>query len=218
MNQIRPFQELANKHKTTLQRALTSYVTMENRLRSDPVSGLDQIVNNLGLRDPQTGQQLGLRDIAYHVLTQTPDQLRVLQQGNMQNAASQQIGSLHREISDLKNAVQAMHTQQQFTQARSAVDTFADSHPRLDEIGDLIEAELKLGFDLETAYRRAELLRPATHAAQTRSTPAQTRPVDRSIHGAPDGSPSNGSSRYREPSKSPREAVQRALRQFNGSL
>ena len=39
MNSIRPFHDLAAKHKTTLQRALTSYVTMENRLRADPIAG-----------------------------------------------------------------------------------------------------------------------------------------------------------------------------------
>lgn len=217
MNTLRPFHELAQRQKTTMQRAMTSYVTMENKLRADPVAGLDQIVNNLGLKTAD-GQPIGLRDIAYHVLTRTPEQLQTLQQGNAQSAAHQQIGALHREISGLKQAVNQMHTQQQFTYTRSAVDTFADSHPRFDEIGDLIENELKLGFDLETAYRRAELLRPATHAAQTRSTPAQTRPVDRSIYGAPDVGPSNGSSRPRQPSGSPREAVQRAIRQLGNSL
>jgi len=218
MNSIRPFQNLAAKHQTTLQRALTSYVTMENKLRADPVAGLDQIVNNLGIVDPQTGQRIGLRDISYFVLSRTPEQLQQLQQGNAQSAASQQIGSLHREISGLKQTVNQMHTQQQFTYTRSAVDQFADSHPRFDELGDLIEIELKSGYDLPTAYQRADLLRPATHAAQTRNPPAQTRPVDRSIYGAPDAGPSNGTSRPREPSRSPREAVQRAIRQLNGSL
>ena len=159
-----------------------------------------------------------MRDIAYHVLTRSPEQLQQLQQGNAQQAATQQIGALHREISNLQNTVNQMHTQQQFGYTRSAIDQFAESRPRFDELGDLIHAEVQLGFDLETAYRRAELLRPATHAAQTRTPPAQTRPVDRSIYGAPDGSPSNGTQRHREPSKSPREAVQRAIRQMNGSL
>ena len=68
-------------------------------------------------------------------------------------------------------------------------------HPRFDELGEVIEREIALGFDLDTAYRRAELLFPATHAAQTRTTSAQTRPVDRSIHGNPDVAPSNGASR-----------------------
>jgi hypothetical protein len=104
-----------------------------------------------------------------------------------------------------------MHHQQQFTYTRSHVDQFADKHPRFDELGDLIETELKLGFNLETAYRRAELLRPTTHAAQTRPTSAQTRTPDKSISGSPDVSPSNGASRDRKP-VGRREAIQNAIR------
>jgi hypothetical protein len=88
-----------------------------------------------------------------------------------------------------------MHTAQQFSYTRSQVDQFADQHPRFDELGPLIEQELKLGFDIDTAYKRAELLKPATQAAQTRTASAQTRNIDRSISGAPDAGPSNGTSR-----------------------
>ena len=192
---------------------------MENRLRADPVAGLDQIVNNLGIIDPQSGQRIGLRDIAYHVLTRSPEQLQQLQQGNAQNAASQQIGALHREISGLKNTMQQMHTQQQFTYTRSAVDQFADSHPRFDELGDLIETELKSRLRSRDSVPKGCLLRPATHAAQTRSTPAQTRPVDRSIYGAPDGRPLK-----RDASATANRASHRARRfsapfaQLNGSI
>jgi hypothetical protein len=112
-----------------------------------------------------------------------------------------------------------MHTVQQFHQTRSAVDQFADSHPRFDELGDLIQNEINLGFDLETAYRRAELLRPGTHAPQKGNPSAQTRTTDRSISGAPsDVTASNAASRRpREASRSPREAVQRAIA-ANGRL
>jgi hypothetical protein len=214
MNSIRPFQDLARKHGTTLQKALTNYVNMETKLRADPVAGLDTIVSNLNLQGPD-GRKITLRDVAYHILSQSPEQHQLMQTRNGQNAAAHQIGALHQEIEGLKNTLQQMHTQQQFTYTRSAVDQFADSHPRFDELGDLIENELKLGFDLDTAYRRAELLRPSTHAAQTRTTPAQTRPADRSIHGAPDG-PSNGTSRPKAASKTPHDAVQRAFNTLAG--
>jgi hypothetical protein len=176
------------------------------------------IIHNLNLKTPD-GQRLGLRDIAYHVLSQTPDQLRVMQQGNQQQAAAQQIGSLHQQVADLKNMMTQMHNQQQFRYTRSAVDQFADSHPRFDELGDLIENELKFGFDLETAYRRAELLRPTTRAAQTRSTTpsAQTRPTDKSISGAPDVAPSNGASKPQK-KVGRREAIQNAINRVNGGL
>jgi hypothetical protein len=212
---IRQFHQMAQQHGTTLERALNNYVSMEQKLRADPIGGLDVIVNNLNLRTPE-GQKLTFRDIAYHVLSQSPEQLKMLQQGNAQTAASHQIGALHQEIAGLKQHLAQMHTQQQFVYTRSQVDQFADSHPRFDELGDLIEQELKVGFDLETAYRRAELFRPTTHAAQTRTPSAQTRPADKSISGSPDVSPSNGASRSKKP-VGRREAIQNAMR-ANGVL
>jgi hypothetical protein len=217
MAPIAHFHQMAAEQGTTLQKALTNYVGMEMKLRKDLIGGLDQIVYNLAI--PRSdGQRATLRDVAYHILSQTPEQLRSTQQGNSMQAASHQIGDLHQQVAGLKNHLQQMYNQQQFTYTRSAVDQFADGHPRFDELGDLIEQELKFGYDLETAYRRAELLRPSTHAAQTRTTSAQTRPADRSIHGSPDAAANGGRrERPKEPSRSPREAVQKALNAVNGS-
>lgn len=219
MNPIRHYHQMALQHGTTLDRALNNYVTMEQKLRQDPIGGLDVIVHNLNLQTPD-GRRLGLRDIAYAVLSQTPDQLRMMQQGNVQNATSHQLGALHQELAGLKNQMQRMHTQQQFVYTRSAVDQFADQHPRFDELGDLIHAELQYGFDLPTAYRRAELLRPATQAAQTRTASAQTRPPDRSISGAPDAGPSNGTSRRTDgkAARSTRDAVEHAMKRVSSAL
>jgi hypothetical protein len=213
---IAQYHQMAQQQGTTLDKALASYVGIENKLRQDPIAGLDTIIHNLGMTDPQTGQRIGLRDIAYHVLSQSPEQLKQVQQGNAQQAAQHQMGALHREISGLKQALHQMHTQAQFRQTRSAVDQFADQHPRFDELGDLIENELKLGFDLMTAYRRAEMLRPGNTAAQTRDTSAQTRPIDRSISGSPDVAPSNGASRRNQKPVGRREAIQNAIRRVNG--
>ena len=218
MNSIRHFHEMATQHGTTLDRALNNYVSMENKLRNDVVGGLDVIVNNLNLRTPD-GQKIGLRDVAYHILNQSPDQQRITQTNNATQAAQHQIGALHQEVTGLKNALHQMHTQQQFVHTRSAVDQFADQHPRFDELGDLIEQELQFGFDLHTAYQRAERLRPSpTHAAQTRtSAPAQTRP-SKSISGAPDSSPSDGQRRGNGKQVGRRDAIQDAIRRVNGGL
>jgi hypothetical protein len=214
------FHQMAQRHGTTLEQALDNYTGIEAKLRADPVSGLDHIVYNLNLTDPETGRRINLRDVAYHVLSQSPDQIKQIQQGNAQTAASHQIGSLHREIAGLKQHLQQMHTAAQFSYTRSQVDQFADQHPRFDELGPIIEQELKAGFDLNTAYRRAELLKPATHAAQTRNPSAQTRPtnIDRSISGAPEAGPSNGSSRAKGPPPSRRDAIQNAIRRVNGAM
>jgi hypothetical protein len=219
MKPIRRFHEMAQQHGTTLEAALTNYTSMEQKLRADPIGGLDVIIHNLGLKS-NDGQPIGLRDIAYHVLSQSPDQLRAIQQGNTQEAAARQIGALHQQVAGLQDALQRMQYNQQHTYTRSAVDQFATTHPRFDELGPLIEQELKFGFDLETAYRRADMLRPATHAAQTRTTTAQTRPpADKSIHGSPGASASAATSRRpREASRSPRDAVENAIRRLNGSL
>jgi hypothetical protein len=217
---IARFHQMAREHGTTLERALTNYTSMEQKLRSDVIGGLDVIVNNLGLKAPD-GSRIGLRDIAYHVLSQSPEQLRQLQMGNTQNAASHQIGALHQKISGLEQALNQMHTAQQFSYTRSQVDQFADSHPRFDELGAQIKVELDLGFDLPTAYRRAELLNPATQAAQTRgnSPSAQTRPADRSISGSPGGVASQAAASSRRNSEKPvgrREAIENAVKRVRG--
>jgi hypothetical protein len=216
---IAHFHQMAQQHGTTLDKALTNYVGMEQKLRQDVVGGLDLIVNNLNLQTPD-GQKLGLRDVAYHILNQSPEQHRLVQQGNAQGAQNQQIGQLYQTFNTLAQSVQQLQTRIQFSDTRSAVDQFADAHPRFDELGDLIENELRLGFDLDTAYARAELLRPGT-AAQTRgsTTSAQTRTPDRSISGAPDAGPSNGTSRRAD--KAPvgrRDAIQNAIRRVNGAI
>ena len=212
---VKPYHEMARQQGTTLDRALNNYVSMESKLRADPVAGLDTIVNNLNLRTPD-GQRIGLRDIAWHVLNQSPEQHQLLQAQNSQSAQSQQIGQLHQAVSTLASGIQQMQYQAKFSQTRSALDRYADAHPRFDELGPLIEQEIKLGFDLDTAYRRAEMLRPATHAAQTRTPTAQTRTAAKSISGAPAG-PSNGVARRDKP-VGRREAIASAIKRANGSL
>jgi hypothetical protein len=91
------FHKMAQDYGTTLEQALINYTSMEQKLRADPIAGLDVIVNNLGLKAPN-GQKLTFRDIAYHVLNQSPEQIKSLQISNAQSAASQQIGALHQEI------------------------------------------------------------------------------------------------------------------------
>lgn len=213
---IRHYHDMARQHGTTLDRALANYVGMEQKLRADPVGGLDVIVNNLNLRTPQ-GQKLTLRDVAWHLLNQTPDQQQLLQQQNTQAAISHQMGQLHQQQQAIAQGLNQLHYERQFRHTRSEVDRFAETHPRLDELGDLIQQELKLGFNLPQAYQRAELLRPATHAAQTRTATAQTRSSDRSISGAPDRG-SNGAKRRQRGAASPRDAVARAIKQVNGAL
>lgn len=218
MNGLRPYFDLARRQGTSLDRVLGNYVGIEHRLRQDPIGGLDLIVNNLNLRTSD-GHRLGLRDVAGYVLSQSPEQLRSVQHGNAQTAQSQQITQLSNLVRSLAQNQQRMQYADTYRQTRWGVDRFAETHPRLDELGDIIEQELKLGFNLPTAYRRAELLRPATHAAQTRHPSAQTR-SDRSISGAPTSggnAPRGPARRSDKPLPSRRETIADAIRRVNGS-
>jgi hypothetical protein len=222
MNALRPYANLAHSSGTNLAKALESYTGMEHLLRNDLVAGLDMIISNLNLVNQQTGQRITLPDIAWHVLNTTPEQQKLIQSRNTQMAQSHQMQQQQQRIDRLEKQNAQMQYAAHFHQTRSAVDCYADTHPRLDELGDVILNEVNLGFDLDTAYRRAELLRPATHAAQTRTErphaaqtrnpPAQTRTPDRSIHGGPGSL--NGSSRKGPVSR--RDALTNAIRQVRG--
>jgi len=215
MNTIRQFEQMAAQQGTSLERALTSYTSMEQRLRQDPVAGFDVITQNLNLR-ADDGTPITFRDICWHVINQTPEQHQLVQAKNMQAAQHAQIGQLHREISQLATGIKQMQYQATFSQTRSALDRYADAHPRFDELGDLIEQEIKLGFTLDQAYARADRLRPATHAPQTRTPTAQTRTTGKSISGAPAG-PTNGTGRPQRP-VGRREAIASAIKRASGSL
>jgi len=217
MSSIRHYEKMAKDHGTTLGEALDRYTGMEKLLRAEPFRAFDTITNNLNLRSPD-GQKLTFRDLAWAYLNQTPEQHRMAQGENAQTAQSHQIGQLHSMVNTLAQGIQEMQYERKFTHTRSALDRYADTHPRFDELGDLIEQEIKFGFDVDTAYRRALLLRPAT-AAQTRTTTAQTRTdPDRSIHGAPANGPANGAQRRNGKPPERREAIARAIKHVNGSL
>lgn len=217
VDSIREYHNLASQQGTTLQRALHNYVNMEAKLRQDVIGGLDIIVQNMNLRTPD-GRKLGLRDVAWHILNTDPSQHKAMQSEHTQSALSTQIGQLHQIVQGLAHNQHQMQYERQFVRTRGAVDQFADTHPRFDELGAVIEQELRAGYDLETAYRRADRLYPATHAAQTRTTSAQTRP-DRSISGAPSGGSSNERTRGGN-GKAPgrREAIRSAIRSVNGGM
>jgi hypothetical protein len=159
--------------------------------------------------------------VAAAYLQQSPEQRRLTQQGNYAQAQHAQLQQIQQEQQRLATHFQQMQYQQRFSQSRSMIDQFADSHPGFDERSDLIKQELDHGYPLHVAYERAMKLRPgngSTQAAQTRNTSAQTRDeIDRSISGAP----TNGAAAsYRTPKKSGsnREALSTALRRVRSGV
>lgn len=225
MNEIRPFAEMARQQGTSLKHALTNFTQMEHKLRSDPVGALDVIVNNLNLQTDD-GQKISFHDLCWHVVNQTPEQRQLIQSRNAAAAQAQQLAQANQRIAQLENHQRQMQYREAYIQTRGGVEQYANlpTRPRFDELGDLIEQEVKLGFDLDTAYQRANLLRPAGTAPQTRTngTAAQTRTqtaqtrTDRSIAGSPAG-PSNGTGRPRA-QVSRRDAIAGAVRRHNGAL
>lgn len=222
MNELRPYHDLASKQGTSLRKAFDNYYGMEMKLRQDLIGGLDVIVQNVARSQGLTGRHGGpltIQDVAHHIANMTPEQHQLTQQRNIQQSSEQRLGQMQQEVQQQQQVLNQILYQQKFTYTRSQVDQFANSHPRFDELADLIKSELDLGFSLEQAYTRADRLRPGTQAAQTRTQSAQTRKT--SISGAPDGTgksgntrPSDGQRRTNGEAKHPsrREALQKAMR------
>jgi hypothetical protein len=212
MQAIAPYDKMAREQGTTLARVLENHVGIEAKLREDPIGGLEVIVHNLNLQTPD-GQKLTFKDLAWHHLNQTPEQQQLIQQRNEAQATRLQLEQMRREQQALVNEMRRAQYAQHFQTTRGAVDQYAVQRPRFDELGPLIHREIQLGFSLDEAYRRAELLAgPSTTAAQTRAqTPAQTRTPDRSISGAPAGGSVTNGARGSKP-VSRKDALERAFR------
>lgn len=231
MEELRPYHDLAAKQNTSLRKAFDNYYGMELKLREDMIGGLDVIVQNCARSQGLVGRHGGpltLRDVCEHVISMTPEQHQMTQQRNLQQSSEQRLGQVQQQVEQQNQVLNQILYQQKYTYTRSQVDQFAETHPRFDELADLVKSELDLGFTLEQAYVRADRLRPSdgTHAAQTRTQSAQTRKT--SISGAPDGSgrtgntrPSDGQRRSangeaKHPTR--REALERAIRRAGNGV
>src|SRR5262249_49028539 len=150
MNSIRPYHQLAQSHGTTLARALDNYWGMEQYLRGAPLPALERLVYNMNLRT-QDNRQITFRDLAWHYINQTPEQLQAAQTQTAQVAQSHQIAQIrHQQAALAQNQARAQY-QLGFAHTRREVDRFAETHPRLDELIPAIKRELMFGFDLPTA-------------------------------------------------------------------
>jgi hypothetical protein len=228
MEELRPYHDLCTKQGTSLRKTMDNYYGIEQKIRQDWVGGIDIVVQNVaranGWKRPDGGP-ITVQDFAHHVLSMTPEQHQMSRQQNSQTSAEMRIGQLHQQVEEQNQILRQFVYQQKFAGTRAEVDKFAEQHPRFDELADQIKLELDLGFPLEQAYARADKLRPssAPQAAQTRTTPAQTRKT--SISGAPDGNgvantrPSAGQRRNGE-AKHPtiQESLERAARRVGNGV
>lgn len=205
-----PYREFAKELQANGQQfkdVLAHYRGIENKLAQDPIGGLEQICSNMGT---------SLRQVAAHVLNQTPDQAAAAQDAKVR-ALQQEIAGLKSELS---GAVTSFRTQAE-QQVMREIDAFAASKPRFEELHEPIAKLLQTGMakDLGEAYDMAERLNPApvTPASPPEPAPApvinqdrqaQTLKGQKSLSGAP----SSGSNpANRKPPSTAREALDRAF-------
>lgn len=204
------YSKLAADSGTTIKDALTNYVNLERQLASDPLKGLETVAEYAGL---------SLREVAAHIMGQTPDQSATQQDATMRELR-QHIAGLEKQIGGVTETVKS----QQQTSIEREVSAFADSkdNPRFNELSDTISQLITNGMatDLPKAYEMAERLNPAP--APTATAPAagvkpdapkpdltaQTRKGSLSIK----GSPTSGSTpAAKKPSSSTEEALDNAF-------
>jgi hypothetical protein len=204
---IKHFDEMARQHGTTIDKAMANYVGIEQKLAADPIAGLSQICDNMGF---------SLRDVAAHVLGQTPDQA-----ASATDAANrhlrQEIAQLKQELTGVSTTIKSHAEQATLKQ----IEAFSADKPRFEELADDIAFFLQTGKaqDLQEAYSLAERLNPdparskaineAIDAFEPEAAkPAQPRKGNLSLSGAP----STGSNpATRKPPSTARDALDNAF-------
>lgn len=199
--QVREFDEIAQKNGRQLRDSLTKVVQIEQALAKNPIAGLDMILREVGPRKAD-GSPISLYDVAQHIAKQSPQQFQqtqqqMRQQEQVQQREQQQTG----EVQKLREELNNIRTEQA---AQNIIAPFAASHPRYQELQEDIAFFLKSGKipaslspveRLEAAYDMAERINPASasnalHAADA-TVAAKPAPADdagaKSIRGAPSG-------------------------------
>jgi DNA-binding transcriptional MerR regulator len=213
---IKEFDELATKSGTDLKTALTKYVNLETLLRQNPLRGIEEVCNNIGV---------SLKDVARIVLEQPADQ--------QQSQSDATIRELKQQLDQLKQQVGGVtqnFQQQQQTALHDHIAKWAESRPHFELYAPHIAAEMREGAaNLDDAEARVFQKYPAlaalakqgakpapsndpdpaeASAAAAADLEAQTRKGQKSITGAP-GPGSNPAARKR--SKSIDDAIDAAF-------
>jgi hypothetical protein len=191
-DQIAPFQPFLDRAKATGSdpvQALHQYLSIEDKLRADPLGGIDMICRNMGT---------DIRSVAAHIMGQPAPEPNV------------EIQHLRQEVTRLQQIERHFQTHQQTeatkrqSDVEKTVTEFSASHPRLDELAPIITGflpsfqALPPAEALDAAYRLAEQVRPApvtsTAVLQQDSTPTPKVPQPNpKAHLAISGAPSSGS-------------------------
>lgn len=179
--------EMAKASGKELGSVVREYVNMESQLRENPIVGLDTICQRLGF---------SLRDVAAHVLNQTPDQ-NASQQDAIIRELKQELAGLKQQVGGVTQTIQ----QQREQSTLAEINKFAADNPRFEELADDIAFFMKSGRakDLPEAYQLAERLNPDPNSqakdeppAASSAAPAPSVQPDKGLKSI-NGAPSSGS-------------------------
>lgn len=220
---LKPYADLAGKNGTTVKAALDNYLNLSRGLNNaDPQVRLKTMEHIAGIAG------MNLRDIAASIMGQKPDQVASAQEATIRDLRGK-LASLEKRLDTDLGEVKTRFQKQTEAEADRALSDFVGAkdaagaalHPRFEELGKDIAQQIELGYDLEQAYKRAELLNPAPVAAtpaQVGSDPTKKPAVAQPDKGSlsPSGAPSSGSDpTKRKPPSTAREALERAAVSLN---
>ena len=219
---VRQFAEMAKQGGTDLPTALHRYVGMENELRRDPISGLQAVVANLGLKKPD-GSAVTLRDVAANIMGQSPDQAASRQEATI-SQMSQRLAQQDRQIEELMTFAQSAKETQAKAVAGDEWTNFQRDNPDAKdlekEMADALQMQNAAAYPslterLRHAYAVARSLNPSVaHTdipplVQTQTAPRAANPAgQKSISGAPGAIDARPNARK----LSRRESIDKAMR------
>jgi len=214
-DKLKPYDDLARQNNTSIDEALGRYVAFEQSLRGDLVGGLEGVVRDI------TGGKFGIRDVAAHIMGQSPDKA--------QSQSDATVAQLRGQISDLQRQIAGIggHLRGQVeTQVGDEIASFWAENPDAEQLADQMVPHLKSGKTIREAYDLARsnveelaaklgFTRPPapaqTRTATTIPDPAEAQTLERgskSISGAPSAGAMPAT---RKPSPSIKAAIQKAI-------
>lgn len=197
---LKPYEDMAKQHGTTVETALQNYTNMESMLERDPIAAFEKICNFIG----ETPQQFFARIQGQQQQSQNTDPMVA----NLR----QQVGQLQEQLSSVSTTIQS----QQDQELEQRISAWAQDKPRFNELRDTMAqlAQSNMATDLDQAYEMASRLKPASAPSQTAvvqpklDLKAQTQKGQLSTTGAP---VSGSNPAFRKPASSATDAIDRAF-------
>lgn len=195
---LKPYEEMAKQHGTSLETALQNYTNMESMLAKDPVVAFEKICEFIGKTPQQFFSEISNGRQQQQPVDPIVSQLR------------QQVEQLQQQLSGVSTTIQS----QQEAEVQQQIQAWASDKPRFEELRETMAKLAQGGMvnDLDEAYEMAARLKPAAvQPAPTQTKPdlkAQTLKGSLSTTGAP---VSGSNPALRKPASSATDAIDRAF-------